>query len=100
MSRDLVMGRWWLRSLPGEPRTMVVGPALGEVSRGPERRRGTIGHANSLKHVRQMGLDGLLLDAELARDLLVGQALPDQLQHLPLPGRDTVARSFLRPALE
>jgi hypothetical protein len=46
-----------------------------------------------------MGLDGLLPNSELARDLLVGQPLPNQLQYLPLAWREIVAGAFLSPAL-
>src|SRR3712207_612414 len=52
----------------------------------PERGLRAIGDADGLEDARDVRLDGLLRDAEAARDELVGQPLAEQLEHLALAG--------------
>ncbi len=51
---------------------------------GPQRRRGPVRHADRAVDRGQVRLDRALGDAEAARDLLVRQPLPHQLEHLSL----------------
>src|SRR2546423_8977912 len=55
-----------------------LGALLQPMPLRPQRRGGPVGDADGLEHPRQMGLDGLLADAQLARDLLVGLAAGEE----------------------
>ena len=50
-------------------------------SHRPERGLGPVGDAEPLKDARQVGFHGAFCDAELAGDLLVGEAIADELEH-------------------
>src|SRR5581483_567353 len=76
---------------PGEPRTMVVGPQVSAGASPPTRGRCSIGDTDALKDVREVSLDGFLLDVQPSRDLLVGKTLADQLENLALAGREILA---------
>src|SRR3954468_7745376 len=76
--------------------TMVLGPlAAALLPLGPEGGLGAVGDADALEDAGEVGLHRLLGDAEAAGDLLVGQPLREQAEHLPLPGRQLRGRPAL-----
>jgi hypothetical protein len=54
----------------------------GGVAFGPEGGLGAVGDPDALEDAGQVGFDGALGDAQVAGDLLVGQAVGDQGQDL------------------
>ena len=72
-------------------RTSVLGPT-DPVPLGPQRRLRPIGDADRPEDAREMGLDRLLADRELARDQLVREAAGDEREHFALALREVVER--------
>ena len=64
----------------GRPHRVSAGRV--EVLARPERGLGPVGDAEPLKDARQVGFHGPFCDAEAAGDLLVGEAIADELEHL------------------
>src|SRR4051812_41100261 len=64
-------------------------------NQGADARRGlaAAGHAELLEEVVDVVLDGRHLDVQPRRDLLVGEALVDQLDDLDLPGGEVQIRA-------
>ena len=65
-------------------RVSALADPVGQVVVRPERGAGAVGHAELAEHPAEVGLDGPLADAQPAADLLVGQALRDEPEHLEL----------------
>src|SRR5690348_10377722 len=72
--------------LPARPRARPV----WQVIAGPDGGAGAVGHADAAEHVADVGFHGGLADAQVSRDLLVGQPLCHQPEHLLLAGAEFV----------
>ena len=69
-------------SRPADRRASAL---VTSVALDPQRGLGPVGHPDPGERRRQVGLHGPLADAQPAGDLLVGQPVPDQAEHLGLP---------------